>query len=274
MAADLGNKITDVRNAARPNSARVSSTRTAGASTLACDNLNGWPTASKVHFVTYQIDTNSNPIDGTQLDCEGIVSSNTITSFTVIDGSDVGHSVGDVVEMLPTAAWGQDLADGLSASLNRDGSLKSGAISLSAMLTDSVVSSAKIADSAVTSAKIADGTIAFADLLSTIFSGQVQTQANAGTASGTMSYINLGGIKLLWVNTPNQISTTTGAPYAITLPVGFFSTITHVTATAINMTTDGRQYISINSFTTTQILMTFTTAVNASTGASVFIIGT
>lgn len=124
--ASLSDKLTDVRNAARPNSARVSSTRSVGASTLACDNLAGWPIASKVHFVTYQIDSNSNPINGTQLDCQGIVSSNTITSFTVIDGSDVGHSVGDVVEMLPTAAWGQDLSDALNASHNRDGTPKTG----------------------------------------------------------------------------------------------------------------------------------------------------
>lgn len=119
--ASLTDKITDVRNAARPNSARVSSTRTAGASSLACDNLAGWPTASKVHFVTYKIDSNSNPVAGTQLDCQGIVSSNTITSFTVIDGSDVGHSVGDVVEMLPTAAWGQDLSDWGMAQHSRTG---------------------------------------------------------------------------------------------------------------------------------------------------------
>jgi hypothetical protein len=119
--ANSSDKITDVRNAARPNSARVSTVRTSGATTLQCDNLVGWPTASKVHFVTYQIDSNSNPVSGTQLDCSGIVSGNNIGTLTVIDGTDNGNSVGDVVEMLPTAAWGQDLADALTVGHTRTG---------------------------------------------------------------------------------------------------------------------------------------------------------
>lgn len=121
MAADVTNKITDTRNAARPNSARVTSGRSTGGATLACDNLAGWPTASKVHFVTYRVDSSSNPVAGTQLDCYGIVSGNNITSFTVIDGTDTGNAVNDYVEMLPTAAWGQDLADGLMSQHTRTG---------------------------------------------------------------------------------------------------------------------------------------------------------
>jgi len=58
-------------------------------------------------------------------------------------------------------------------------------------------------------------------LLSTIFSGQVLTQANAGTAGGTMYYINLGGIKLLWGNTASVGS----GNWNITLPTGFFTTM-------------------------------------------------
>lgn len=126
MASTL-DKITDTRNAARPNSARVSSGRSAAGVTLICDNLSGWPIASKVHFVTYQIDSNSNPIAGTQLDCYGIVSGNNIGSLAVIDGNDTGNSIGDVVEMLPTAAWGQDLADALTVAHERTGIHKSGA---------------------------------------------------------------------------------------------------------------------------------------------------
>jgi hypothetical protein len=57
------------------------------------------------------------------MDCYGIVSGNDITSFTVVDGGDQGNSTGDVVEMLPTAAWGQDLADALTTSLTRNGSI-------------------------------------------------------------------------------------------------------------------------------------------------------
>lgn len=119
--ASITDKITDVRNAARPNSARVSAPRSSGGATLTCDNLTGWPTASKVHFVTYKIDANSDPIAGTQLDCYGIVSGSSIGSFTVVDGTDTGHAVNDVVEMLPTAAWGQDLADAMTSQHSRTG---------------------------------------------------------------------------------------------------------------------------------------------------------
>lgn len=122
--ADTTDKITDTRNTDRPNTASVASGRAAGGTSLSCDDLTGWPTASKVHFVTYQVDTNSNPISSTQLDCSGIVSGNNINSLTVIDGDDSGNTVGDIVEMLPTSAWGQDLADALTAEHNRNGTHK------------------------------------------------------------------------------------------------------------------------------------------------------
>lgn len=158
--ADINtDKITDTRNAARPNSARVTVARSSGASSLSCDNLVGWPTASKVHFVTYQIDSAGDPVEGTQLDCAGIVSANAITNFTVYDGNDLGHAVGDVVEMLPTAKWGQDLADALLVSHNRSGSIKDGAINDADMLASDVVTNDKIAADAVTAGEIADGAV-------------------------------------------------------------------------------------------------------------------
>lgn len=119
--ASVNDKITDTRNAARPVSTTVSGSRSAGGTTLSCASLTGWPTASKVHFVTYQIDSNSNPITGTQLDCYGIVSGSNIGSLVVVDGTDTGNSIGDIVEMLPTSAWGQDLADALTAEHSRLG---------------------------------------------------------------------------------------------------------------------------------------------------------
>lgn len=154
MPASINDKFTDVRNSARPNTATVSTLRVPSASNLACDSLIGWPTASKVHFVTYQTDTNNNVIAGTQLDCVGIVSANTITNLVVIDGTDGGNSVGDVVEMLPTAAWAQDLADGLMVTHDRDGSLK-----------DDVVTTAKIAPLNVTSAELAADSVTTTKIL-------------------------------------------------------------------------------------------------------------
>lgn len=172
--ASLTDKLTDTRNAARPNSARVTSGRSAAGTTLICDNLAGWPTASKVHFVTYTIDSNSNPVAGTQLDCYGLVSGNNIGSFTVVDGNDTGNVIGDVVEMLPTAAWGQDLSDALNQEHNRTGThknittdtivvssgttLPAGDIGTADLATDSV-STVKVQADAITDAKLVYGKI-------------------------------------------------------------------------------------------------------------------
>lgn len=230
MPASITDKITDVRNAARPNSARATGTRSAAGVSLACDNLAGWPTASKVHFVTYQVDSSSNPVAGTQLDCSGIVSGNTIGSFTVIDGTDLGNSVGDYVEMIPTAAWAQDLADALASTHNRSGGLKTGLTIPSPTLTTPAI--ADFTSATHTHASNGQGgVLGFSALLSTIFSGQLTTYTNPGSAGGTNTffYINLGGIKLFWGKTA---AIATGSSYDITFPVGFFTTIQSIVLTA------------------------------------------
>ena len=71
-----------------------------------------------------------------------------------------------------------------------------------------------------------DGKVDFAALLSTIFSGQVQSQANAGTAGGTIYYVNLGGIKLAWgVSNSGLTMATTPVSHGFTLPTSFFSSL-------------------------------------------------
>lgn len=240
MAASTGDKITDVRLATRPNSARVTSPRGTGVTSLSCDNLSGWPTASKVHFVTYQIDSSSNPIAGTQLDCSGIVSSNTIGSFTVIDGVDTGNSVNDVVEMLPTAAWAQDLADWGTNQHTRTGAH-------TGITTDTitVTSGTTLPAGDIGTADIAALGVTFAKLASDIFSGQVQTQANAGSAGGNMWWINLGGIKILWGTGVAQAIGTGGQTYTFNLPV-FFTTIQTVAPTVGLITVSARQSATLN----------------------------
>jgi hypothetical protein len=59
------------------------------------------------------------------------------------------------------------------------------------------------------------------------FSPGVSSQANAGTAGGTMKYIDLGGIKMLWM-TGGAVPT--GTPKTVTFPTSFFSTIQYASA--------------------------------------------
>lgn len=168
MSANITDKVTDVRNSARPVTASVTGTRNAGGTSLTCDALTGWPTASKVHFVTYTVDSNSDPVAGTQLDCSGIISGSTIGSLTVIDGNDTGNAVGDKVEMLPTAAWGQDLADALTnqhsrtgahAAVNNTGGMTTDTLTVTSgtTLPAGDIGTNDLATGAVTSPKVAAG---------------------------------------------------------------------------------------------------------------------
>lgn len=68
------------------------------------------------------------------------------------------------------------------------------------------------------------GAITFAKLLSTIFSGQIQTYTNTGDGGGTGYYINLGGLKLCWGLTGSMTVAGIGAKN-ISLPVGFFANV-------------------------------------------------
>lgn len=282
MSASNTDKITDVRNAARPNSARVTSGRSAGGATLACDNLSGWPTASKVHFVTYKIDSNSDVVAGSQLDCYGIVSGNNIGSFTVVDGTDTGHAVGDVVEMLPTAAWGQDLADALGLGHERTGAHKANLPLTTPILTAPAIAdftSAPHTHSSTAQGGKLNGTNAITTntLFSTVLglsnaldpTNGVQSQTNAGTAGGTMYYINLGGIKLCWGLTATQAQ---GSSYTITLPTSFFSTIQSIVVNAFVQTVTANQFISVNAASNSSITLNFVSTTGTGTTQSYFLV--
>jgi hypothetical protein len=114
-------------------------------------------------------------------------------------------------------------------------------------------------------------------LTGTGLASQVQSQANAGTAGGTMYYINLGGIKLLWLITANQASTPSSSNYTVIYPTSFFTTIQSVSATAVLMTAQANQYIDVSGSslaTTTQGFYFCNSGGTATTAASIFVIGT
>jgi hypothetical protein len=127
-----------------------------------------------------------------------------------------------------------------------------------------------IAASAIKSAQLA---------LSSGFTGGVATQANAGSAGGTMYYINLGGMKLLWgLSAANSMANSTSANYTWTLPTSFFSTLQTVfpaldipggaTNSAVNVGLSAR-----NTTTVTTQLTNQTGGTNSITH-TIFVIGT
>lgn len=69
--------------------------------------------------------------------------------------------------------------------------------------------------------------------LQLLLSAFLSSQANAGTAGGTMYYINLGGIKLLWGRTALCSLSGAGnitANFGVTFPASFFTTVTMATS--------------------------------------------
>lgn len=108
--------------------------------------------------------------------------------------------------------------------------------------------------------------------LSSGFTGGVASQANAGSAGGTMYYINLGGIKMLWAI--SAAGKATGSAYDFTLPA-FFTTVQSVTATAYVPVSVATQYANVSAASTS----TVSAYIIASTGSgtaqiSLFVIGT
>lgn len=226
----------------------------------------------------------------------------TASSGTVLRGNGAGTSTWgqvvlttDVTGILPVAngGTGQSTLTGLPlASPAISGTVSGGATYSSPTISGMVSGGATYTSPVLATPTIADytnaththqnnsggGTLAFASLISTIFSGQVTTYTNPGSAGGTNSffYINLGGIKLFWGVSDVINITTTGTPSAIiTLPVGFFSTIQTACATS-RPGIDVRAIVNITGVTTTQMeVYAFNTAgVTSSAIPHVLVIGT
>lgn len=110
--------------------------------------------------------------------------------------------------------------------------------------------------------------------LSSAFTGGVATQANAGTAGGTMYYINLGGLKLLWGRT--AVMNGTGV-FGVTFPTSFFTTVqammqAKVALVGTGLQTDYQQALSSN---TGGSFVLVTTAGGAGNGQlDYFVLGT
>lgn len=139
-----------------PITATVTTGRSVGASTLACDDLSGWAKDTAVHFTTYRLNSDGTVNSSTQTDWKGVVSGNTITNLTFQAGAaDTGNLSGDKVEMSPNVGWANDLMDGLLASHNQNGTLKDGSVT-SAKLASNAVTNSNIADNSINSTKIKD----------------------------------------------------------------------------------------------------------------------
>lgn len=160
MAASINDKFTETTNGSRPVPTTLTAILGSGASpgTATCGALTGWPTATAVHFIIYNIDVNGKKVTGSQTDWKGIVSGNTLTGLTLKAGTNNGYSIGAVVEAAPTAAWADDLTEGLLLEHNQDGT--HAAITATSVATDTITEDTAAAGVTIDSLKIKDGGVA------------------------------------------------------------------------------------------------------------------
>jgi microcystin-dependent protein len=120
--ASITDKFPEATSGTRPDTASLTNQKEIGDLTIDVDSTVGWATNTATHFVIYQIDTSGNRVDGTQTDWKGIVTSGTtIGTLTLKAGSDQVYPVGSKVIAAPTAAWADDVVEGMAVEHNQDG---------------------------------------------------------------------------------------------------------------------------------------------------------
>ncbi len=142
---------------------------------------------------------------------------------------------------------------------------------------DAIIIARHIAAGAVTSSAFGANSIFSTALgLSALLdpTNGVKTLANSGTAGGTMWYINLGGIKILWGETNSQSSGNPGISYGINWPTSFFTTVQTVVVTGQPATTPVNQTVAVNSFNNSGAAFYFSTTSASSQFANYIAIGT
>ena len=136
--------------------------------------------------------------------------------------------------------------------------------------TSNIIPTAALQSNSVLSGKLG---------LSSGFTGGVTTYTNPASCGGTFYYINLGGLKMLWGKTNSFSTSTSTTSQALTLPVGFFTTVQSFEGCSTDLVTIAQQYFVGNSLTGS----TPPTAVNfyvycqsgsGSASANLFVVGT
>jgi hypothetical protein len=188
--------------------------------------------------------------------------------------TDQAHVAGATVAMYFTETHWDDLIDGVLASHNQDGTIKSSSITASALATDAVetikikdanvtaaklatdsVETAKIKDANVTTAKVANGAITSAKLAPTI---SVNENNNIPSTTST-SYTDLTGSSFSYTVPAN------GTKLLILSFATFRFSGAPSISTYMNVVLDGTQLaegradIGVNAGSTSHMLMTTTT---------------
>lgn len=151
----MADKLRKASSTGVANVATVISSRAVGETTLSLKTggLLNWSETTDTDFTTYKI------VDGvitSKADWIGRadVDNDLITGMELINGTDVGNEVDDIVICVETSSWVNDVIDTLLTIFDQTGSLKANSIASSNIINEAI-STTKLADSAVTIGKMA-----------------------------------------------------------------------------------------------------------------------
>lgn len=199
-----------------PARATVTAVRPIGSTSIIVNATTNWPTGPFI-ATTGTLQASGTLAPATVQVFYGTASATTVTITSFAAGyTDQGNAIGDVVVIKPTTEWANIVGGVLGAG-------------------------------GITGAQIANGTINFSNLLSTIFSGQVQSYSQTGPGAGTGYYLNLGGIKLCWGITttiPNIGPNSSTSTELLNFPSGFFSTLLTSIVTLSTVGDAVQQYVT------------------------------
>lgn len=143
--------------------------------------------------------------------------------MALTNGTDAGNAIGDYIEMGPTASWAEDLYDGLTQTLNTDGTLQSSIVT-TAKINDGAVTTAKLASGAVTSSTLAESAVTASKLDNSSFpTSVVEVGSNSTVVTGatfvstTFAFVN--GSTYLITGKTQQSSSSDGGVWVNTLEV-------------------------------------------------------
>ena len=147
----------------RPQIARLLEAHNTGSGFFTCEALAGW--APRCSFVVYEVDSDGNPIDGTETDWIGSRNKNTLGELELTAGVDRDYPLNRTYIVATETAGGRNkLVSGLKNTLNDNGTLKDWAVTSSA-IKDGAISSNKIENGAINNDKVANNAIGTRNLL-------------------------------------------------------------------------------------------------------------
>lgn len=127
----IADKITKANNGVWAMPATLTTSKNDSDVTAGISVATGWPvdaTDGPVHFKLFKVDTAGDMILGSDSDHKGTLSGVTLSNIVQTGGPDVNYVVGDPCIIYPTPGFWNDLYSALTASHNKDGSLKQAAI--------------------------------------------------------------------------------------------------------------------------------------------------